>query len=93
MTMIPDPRQETAFTFPCRFPIKAMGRADSDFEALVLDLVGQHVEGLDASDLHVRRSREGRWVSVTITIEARSRQQLDAIYTALSAHERVRWAL
>jgi putative lipoic acid-binding regulatory protein len=84
---------ETLFQFPCAFPIKAVGRADGDFEALVVEIVTRHAPGWDRATLSVRGSSGGKWVSVTLTIEATSRAQLDAIYQDLSTHARVVWAL
>ncbi|MEA3273958.1 MAG: DUF493 domain-containing protein [Pseudomonadota bacterium] len=85
--------QQTLFEFPCRFPIKAMGRADGDFETLVVEIVRRHAPDLGEAAVTVRESRGGKWVSVTVVVEARSKDQLDAIYRDLSAHERVVWAL
>lgn len=85
--------QETLLEFPCRFPIKAMGRADGDFETLVVEIVRRHAPNLGEGAVRVRESRGGKWVSVTVVVEARSKDQLDAIYRDLSAHERVVWAL
>ncbi|MBK1716230.1 YbeD family protein [Thiocystis violacea] len=85
--------QETLLTFPCRFQIKAMGLADSGLESVVIEIVGRHAEGIDETAISVRPSRGGKWIAVTLTIEARSKPQLDAIYRELSAHERVAWLL
>jgi putative lipoic acid-binding regulatory protein len=84
---------ESPFEFPCRFPIKAMGRADPAFESVVIELVRRHAPGLDESAVSVRSSRGGKWVAVTLTIEAESRAQLDLIYRDLTDHELVVWAL
>ena len=87
-------RDDTLFQFPCRFPIKVMGAAEHGMEAVVLALVGRHTPDLDPQrDLEVRSSRGGRYVSVTVTITATSREQLDAIYRELSADARVKLAL
>jgi putative lipoic acid-binding regulatory protein len=83
----------TLLAFPCAFPIKVVGRAEGDFEALVVEIVGRHAPGLDRSTLRARGSSGGKWVSVTLTIEATSKAQLDAIYRDLTAHTRVVWAL
>ena len=85
--------EETLLEFPCRFPIKAMGRAAEGFEALVIEMVRRHAPDLDEAMVSVRESRGGSWVSVTVVIEARSKAQLDAIYRDLSAHEQVVMAL
>jgi uncharacterized protein len=79
--------------FPCRFPIKALGLAAPDFDALVVEIVGRHCPGLEQHSVTRRLSQGGKWVSVTVVIEAQSRAQLDAIYQALSDHERVHLAL
>lgn len=75
--------------FPCRFAIKAMGMAGEDFDALVVSLIRPHVEDLGEGAVSTKPSSAGNYVSVTVTIEAHSRAQLDAIYRSLSAHERV----
>jgi putative lipoic acid-binding regulatory protein len=79
--------------FPCRFPIKAMGPAHADMAAIVLEIVGRHAPGLDPTATQVRTSSGGKWLAVTVVIEAESRAQLDAIYQDLTAHESVVWAL
>lgn len=79
--------------FPCRFPIKAMGRSSDDFEALVRGIVLAHAELYAGHDVTVNKSGEGNFLSVTVTIEAQSREQLDAIYMELTACEQVLMAL
>lgn len=80
---------EGLLEFPCRFPIKAMGKAGADFDALVVQIVRRHAPDLTEGAVSSRPSKGGRWVSVTVTIQATSRKQLDAIYQALSDHDRV----
>lgn len=82
--------EDTPLTFPCDFPIKAMGRAGADIEATVRRLVAAHVcGGLATDDVRVAESRNGRFRSVTVTVRAHSREQLDAIYRDLHAHDDV----
>ena len=85
--------QDSLFEFPCQFPLKAMGRAGCDFESVVVEIVSRHAPGIDATAMSIRPSRGGKWIAVTLTIEAQSKPQLDAIYRDLSAHELVVWAL
>jgi uncharacterized protein len=89
----PDPAQEDLFAFPCSFPIKATGRAAGDFAAVVLEIVRRHAPAADESAVTTRASSGGKWLAVTVTIEAQSRAQLDAIYRDLTADNRVVWAL
>jgi len=76
---------ESPLSFPCEFPVKAMGRQGEDFPDRVLDLVARHAPEAGAGQLRVAASRAGRFQSVTVTITATSRAQLDAIYRDLAA--------
>lgn len=84
---------DKALKFPCRFPIKVMGRQSSGMEEIAVGLVGEHVANIDAEDIQTRPSSNGRFVSVTITVTAESQEQLDAIYQSLTDHEAVLFAL
>jgi putative lipoic acid-binding regulatory protein len=70
-----------------------MGRAVEGLDGLIVEMVRRHAPDLDETQVSVRESRGGNWVSVTVVIEARSQAQLDAIYRELSAHEKVVMAL
>lgn len=85
--------RDTLLEFPCRFPIKAIGSQDNNFEDLVHALIKQHVPDLALEDLSTNASRSGKYISVTARILAESQEQLDAIYADLSANERVMMAL
>ncbi len=85
--------QETLFEFPCRFPIKAMGKTGEEFDMLVVGIVRRHAPDLNEGAVTLRESSGGKWVSVTVVIDAVSKAQLDAIYRELSAHEKVVWAI
>jgi hypothetical protein len=84
---------ESAMQFPCSFPIKAMGLYSNDFDMLIVGIIRKHAPDLSEGAVTTRSSRTGKYVSVTVTINATSRMQLDAIYSELSAHERVVMAL
>lgn len=85
--------EDTLFEFPCDFPIKAMGEADAAFESVVLEIVARHAPDMDHEAVRRRPSRNGRYLAVTVTIRARSKRQVDAIYAELSAHRKVLMAL
>ena len=81
---------ETLLEFPCEFSVKAMGLASHpDFEALVWGIVAAHVPGLPPDASRARASRNGKYLSVTVTFQATSKPQLDAIYYALTDHQAV----
>ncbi len=85
--------EDTIMKFPCQFPIKAMGKVEDDFDALIVGIVRNHVSDLSENAVKSRLSKEGKFISVTVTVEAHSKQQLDNIYLELTAHEKVLWAL
>lgn len=84
---------ESPLTFPCRFPIKAMGRADDKLLSEIEAIVRRHAPDVQADDFRTSASSQGKYVSITVTITAESRAQLDAIYMELSSHELVMMAL
>ena len=84
---------DALFDFPCAFPIKAMGRDEADFESAVVEIVRRHAPDLGEGAVSTKPSRGGRFLSVTVTITATSRDQLDAIYAELTADVRVLMAL
>lgn len=84
---------ETLLEFPCDFPIKMMGRETDRFHDIVRALVEKHTGPLSDDAIQSALSRNGRFVSITVTVRARSRQQLDAIYREVTAHDDVLMAL
>lgn len=80
---------QTGFEFPCNFPIKVMGIAENNFDALVVEIVMRHIGDINEGAVAVRPSSNGKYVSVTITFEAQDQHQLDDLYRELSAHERI----
>ncbi len=83
---IPD---DSLFNFPCDFPIKAMGHASEHFDAVVVAIIRRHAPDLAEGAVSTRASAGGKYLSVTVTITAVSRAQLDAIYNDLVACDQV----
>lgn len=79
--------------FPCDFPIKMMGKDRPAFHEAARAIIAQHAGPLDDNAWRTANSSKGRFISLTVTIRARSQEQLDAIYRDLSAHEEVLVAL
>lgn len=80
---------DALFNFPCEFPIKAMGLAQENFDELVVTIIRRHCQDLTENAVITRASKGGKYISVTVTITAHSRAQLDVLYTELSQHEQV----
>ena len=84
---------ETLLEFPCDFPVKAMGRHDDGFEALVTKIILTHADPVAGVPVTTNASSSGSYLSVTVTIEAVSKAQLDRIYQDLTDCEQVLVAL
>jgi len=84
-----DSMTDSLMQFPCSFPLKVMGRRTQSFRSLVLGIVQKHVGAIDENAIEERPSRDGNYLSLTCTFEASSREQLDALYRELTAHEKV----
>ena len=77
-------RSDELFRFPCEFPIKVMGRDTEPFRTLTLAIVERHAGSLAPESISERASSKGRFLSLTYTIRAESRAQLDHIYQDLT---------
>lgn len=86
-------QDDTILEFPMEFPIKIMGEQTPEFHVTVRKIVERHSGELDDTAFKTALSRNERFVSITVTVTAESREQLDNIYRELSAHEDVKMAL
>lgn len=85
--------QETLLEFPCDFAIKAMGETSDDLDQVVIEIVRRHVDDIAEGAVSSKQSSGGKFTSITVTIRATSKQQLDAIYQDLSSHQRIKYVL
>ena len=92
--LTPEPAAvESLLVYPTEFPLKVMGKTQAGFAQTMLAIVKRHAPDFDESTVGMRPSREGKYLSLTFTIRATSRQQLDALYGELSEHPMVSMAL
>lgn len=89
---MPDP-EAPLLAFPCEFPIKIMGLTQKGFAQAVIGVVARHAPDFDPATMEMRPSREGKYLSLTCTIRAVSREQLDALYRELCDHPMVTMVL
>jgi hypothetical protein len=79
--------------FPCEFPIKAVGLSHDGLQQLIIDIVRRHASDVEDGSVTSRRSGGGKYTAVTITIQAQSKQQLDAIYRDLKENSAITMVL
>ncbi len=87
------PRQDSLIEYPSRFPIKVMGLQVEGFAHAITAVAQAFDPGFDASSIELRESRGGKYLGITITITATSREQLDELYRTLSTHPMVKLVL
>jgi putative lipoic acid-binding regulatory protein len=80
---------ESLIEYPCDFPIKVMGRTQAGFAQAVLGIVQAHAPDFDATTVEMKSSKGGKYLSVTCTVRATSRRQLDDLYQTLCDHPMV----
>jgi len=84
---------ESLIEYPSQFPIKVMGiKSDGLVHAISL-IARQFDPGFDASTIELRESKGGKYLGVTVTVTATSREQLDELYRTLSTHPMVKVVL
>ena len=92
-TMNTIPPEQSLIDYPSAFPIKVMGpQAEGFVDAIVK--VAQHFDpAFDASTVETRPSSGGKYLGITVTVTATSREQLDELYRTLSTHPMVKIVL
>jgi hypothetical protein len=87
-TPLPPP-VESPLRFPTAFPIKVMGLTRDGFAQTIAAVVRRHAPEFDPATVEMRASSRGKYLSLTCTINAVSREQLDDLYRELTAHPMV----
>lgn len=71
--------------FPCSYPVKVLGRASEQLQPTVLAIVERHAPGFDTGATTMRASSGGKFLSITVVIEATGKAQLEALHQDLMA--------
>lgn len=91
MSVKPNGHHKTTslITFPCDFTLKIMGKSQGDFEKIALDIVTQHFPTVNLAGIQKKLSKDGHYLSLSVTVFATSQSQLDALYQALSSTKEI----
>lgn len=84
---------DSLIKFPCDFPVKIMGVRSDDFAQSMIAVVLRHAPDFDAATTEMRLSKGGKYLSLTCTVRATSKPQMDALYMELTKHPQVKVAL
>ncbi len=85
--------EDGPFQFPCIFPVKVFGHNESAFRERAWGIVHRHYPELSADQVSENVSRNGKFLSMTFTLEAQDRKSLDELYQALSGDPQILMAL
>ena len=88
-----DPRKDSLIEYPSLFPIKVMGLHADDFVHAITRVAQDFDPFFGATTVELRPSSTGKYLGVTITVTATSREQLDNLYRALTSHPMVKVVL
>lgn len=83
------PALDSLIEYPCDFPIKIMGAAQQGFAQAVMEVVLRHDPDFKPATIEMRSSKNARYIGLTCTVRATSREQLDALYQELCDHPQV----
>ena len=72
---------------------KVMGTNVAGFAEAIVAIAQQFDPAYDPATLERRPSKAGNFIGLTITVTATSREQLDALYRALTGHPMVKMVL
>lgn len=78
--------EDSLIDYPCDFPIKVFGMSQQGFAQAVMEVVSRYDPDFQAATMQMRSSSKARYTSLTCTVRATSREQLDALYQELCDH-------
>ena len=76
---------ESVLEFPTEYPIKIIGRPSDEFRARIHAVVLRHAPGLQSERVSERLSGNGNFLSISYTVLAESREQIEALTAELKA--------
>lgn len=85
--------RESLIEYPSAFPIKVVGVNENGFVHGITQIAKRFDPGFDAAGIELRESGGGKYLGLTITVTATSREQLDELYQALTSNPLVKWVL
>ena len=84
---------ESVIQFPCDFTLKIVGKSEGLFEKNVLSLIKEHFPETSPSRIQKKFSKDKNYLSLSVTVFATSKMQLDALYQSLSSTKEVSMVL
>jgi len=80
-------------SFPCDYRLKVIGVAGNEFESCVIPILSKYIPNLKEGAIAYNKSRSDKYVALTISFNADSKEQLDQLYRELTTQSQVLMAL
>lgn len=77
------------FQFPSSYSLKAIGKTEGDFEDIVYSIMLRHIPSFDRNGMSSRLSRDGNYLSITLSFFAETKEQVESLFKELNDHEQV----
>lgn len=85
--------EDSLLKFPTEFPIKVMGLTTPDFAEVIGSAVREIAPDFDPAGIKTEYSKTRKYTSLTVVVNAQSKDQLDTIYRMLTSHPMVQVVL
>jgi len=79
--------------YPCQFPIKVIGENTEKLEEIIVKVMSSFGEVIHPDEMAMKHSKNEKYLSVTFTIVARSREYIERIYSELNAQKEVKMVM
>lgn len=79
--------------YPCQFPMKVIGEDNNNLEKIIIKVMSSFGEALNPDEMVITHSKNKKYLSITFTINAKSREYIDQIYSELNAQKEVKMVL
>lgn len=88
-----DTEKDSLISFPCDFLIKIIGVSRPSFIEDIKNIILKHYPKTSAHQITFRESENGNYTSITATVFAQNKPELDKLYQELSAFPDVKMVL
>jgi uncharacterized protein len=79
--------------YPCKFPIKVIGENTEELKEIVIKVMSSFGEVINSEAMSVKLSKNDKYLSITFTIVAKSREYIEQIYSELNAQKEVKMVM
>ena len=90
---LPEELPAPLLQFPCEFPMKVVGQRTDDFAQQIVAIIEKHAPDFNASEVEMKVSGKGNYLSLGFLVNATSQDMLDDLYRSLTAHPLVKFVL